>query len=44
VNFSKEVTSIVVVEQQNSDRLAPLKKKNKEDDEANKASGSVSNN
>ena len=35
---------MVVVEQQNSDHLAPLKKQNKEDEKANNASGSVGNN
>ena len=35
---------MVVVKQQNSDRLASLKKQNEEDDQANNASGSVSNN
>ena len=38
---SKEVSRIVVVKRQNSDRSVPLKKQNKEDDEANNASGSV---
>ena len=32
---------MVVVERQNSDRLAPLNKWNKEDDKADNASGTV---
>ena len=35
---------MVVVERQNSDRSAPLKKQNKEDDEADDASRSVGDN
>ncbi len=35
---------MAVVEQQNSDHSAPLKKQNKEDDEADNASKSVGNN
>ena len=35
---------MVVVERQNSDRSAPLKKQNEEDDKANNARGSIGNN
>ena len=42
--FSKEISSKVVVKQQNSDHSVPLNKQNKEGDEADNASGSVGSN
>ena len=42
--FSNGVNRKLVVTQQNSDRLVPLKKQNKRDDNANNAIGSVGGN